>query len=146
GVVALAGGAVNAATYGNYIVNTSRVFTLGGGDLLMWSSEGNVDAGKGARTVAGAPAPVFYLDNNGNLQVDTSAAISGSGIASSHDLDVYAPHGIVDSGEAGLRSAGAASLGGARVVCIGCSFGVVVGLPAAAPVVTPVAATSVLPD
>lgn len=146
GVVALAGGAVNAATYGNYIVNTSRVFTLGGGDLLMWSSEGNVDAGKGARTVAGAPAPVFYLDNNGNLQVDTSAAISGSGIASSHDLDVYAPHGIVDSGDAGLRSAGAASLGGARVVCIGCSFGVVVGLPSAAPVVTPVAATSVLPD
>lgn len=146
GVVALSGGAVNAATYGNYIVNTSRVFTLGGGDLLMWSSEGNVDAGKGARTVAGAPAPVFYLDTNGNLQVDTSAAISGSGIASSHDLDVYAPHGIVDSGDAGLRSAGAASLGGARVVCIGCSFGVVVGLPSAAPVVTPVAATSVLPD
>lgn len=147
GVVALAGGAVNAALQGNYLVNTSRVFTLGGGDLLMWSSEGNVDAGKGARTVSGAPAPVFYLDSNGTLQVDTSAAITGSGIASSRDLDVYAPHGIVDSGDAGLRSAGAASLGGARVTCIGCSFGgSVVGLSSAAPVSAPVAAATALPD
>jgi fermentation-respiration switch protein FrsA (DUF1100 family) len=123
------------------------VFTLGGGDLLMWSSEGNIDAGKGARTVSSAATPVFYLDSSGTLQVDTTAAISGSGIASSRDLDVYAPHGVVDSGDAGLRSAGAASLGGARVVCIGCSFGgVVVGLPVAAPVAVPVANATPLPD
>jgi filamentous hemagglutinin family protein len=147
GVVALGGGDVNAVVRENYLVNTSRVFTLGGGDVLMWSSEGNIDAGKGARTVASAPAPVFYLDGNGNLQVDTSAAIAGSGIASSRDLDVYAPHGIVDSGDAGLRSAGAASLGGARVVCIGCSFGgSVVGLPVSAPSAVPIAQTSPLPD
>ncbi len=147
GVVALAGGAVNAALYRNYLVNTSRVFTLGGGDLLMWSSEGNVDAGKGARTVQGAPAPVFYLDAKGTLQVDTSASIAGSGIASSNDLDVYAPHGVVDSGDAGLRSKGRASLGAGRVVCVGCSFGgTVVGLPAAAPVALPVVNAAPLPD
>jgi filamentous hemagglutinin family protein len=147
GVVAMGGGEVNAVVQQNYLVNTSRVFTLGGGDLLMWSSEGNIDAGKGARTVSSAATPVFYLDSKGTLQVDTTAAISGSGIASSRDLDVYAPHGVVDSGDAGLRSAGAASLGGARVVCIGCSFGgVVVGLPVAAPVAVPVANATPLSD
>jgi len=147
GVVAMGGGQVNAVVNRDYLVNTSRVFTLGGGDLLMWSSEGNIDAGKGARTVSSAATPVFYLDSKGTLQVDTTAAISGSGIASSRDLDVYAPHGIVDSGDAGLRSAGAASLGGARVVCVGCSFGgVVVGLPVSAPVAAPVANATPLPD
>jgi hypothetical protein len=138
---------VNAAIGRNLIVNTSRVFTLGGGSMLLWSSEGNIDAGKGARTVSGVPAPVYYLDTSGQLKVDVTAAISGSGIASSGDLDAYAPHGIIDSGDAGLRSAGVAFLGAQRVVCLGCAFsGGAVGLSSGTPSVSPLAPTSALPD
>jgi Filamentous haemagglutinin family outer membrane protein len=147
GVVALGGGNVNATLDGNFLVNTSRVFTLGGGNLLMWSSNGNIDAGKGARTALGAPAPVYYVDDSGNLREDITAAISGSGIASSNELDVYAPHGIVDSGDAGLRAAGGAYLGALKVVCLGCSFsGPVLGLPSASPPVSPPLPPSALPD
>ena len=43
-------GQLNAFVKDDFIVNTSRVFTIGGGDLLIWSSEGDIDAGKGAKS------------------------------------------------------------------------------------------------
>jgi filamentous hemagglutinin family protein len=147
GVVALGGGDVNAVIHQDYLVNTSRVFTLDGGNVLMWSSEGNIDAGKGARTVQNTPPPVYYVDSSGRLQVDTTSAIAGSGIASSNTLDIYAPHGIVDSGDAGLRAQGEARFGGVTVVCLGCSFnGPTIGLPSALPAVAAVAPVAALPD
>ncbi|MFS9606046.1 filamentous haemagglutinin family protein, partial [Klebsiella pneumoniae] len=72
GIVTVSGGDVSAIVKQNFDVNQSRVFTIGQGNLLMWSSAGNIDAGRGAKTVTGAPAPVLRLDDKGNLVFDTS--------------------------------------------------------------------------
>ena len=103
----------------NVDVNQSRVFTVGKGDLLIWSSGGNIDAGRGAKTVTGAPPPVFRFDAQGNFVIDTSGSYSGSGIAvldASSTLDLYAPVGEINAGDAGIKSLGNAFLGAARFV------------------------------
>ncbi|KAK6025276.1 hypothetical protein OSTOST_08836 [Ostertagia ostertagi] len=119
GIVTVNGGDVSAIVAQNFDVNQSRVFTIGQGNLLMWSSGGNIDAGRGAKTVTGAPAPVLRLDASGNLVFDTSGSFSGSGIAvlsAGNDLDLYAPTGEINAGEAGIRSKGNAFLGAERLV------------------------------
>ncbi len=138
GIVTVAGGDINAAASGNFAVNQSRVFTLARGNLLLWSSQGNLDAGRGAKTVRGAPAPIYGLDANGNVTVDTSGSFTGSGIAvldAQSTLDLYAPRGEINAGEAGISSAGNAFLGANTIVgtdnlAIG---GVAVGAPPAPP-------------
>jgi hypothetical protein len=119
GVVTVAGGDILAVVRENFEVNQSRVFTLARGDILMWASDGNVDAGRGAKTVSGAPAPVLRLDANGNLVLDTSGSFSGSGIATLDEgsaVGLFAPRGEVNAGEAGISAAGNITIAAARVV------------------------------
>ena len=119
GIVTGAGGDIDIAVRDNVDVNQSRVFTVGLGDLLIWSSFGNIDAGRGAKTVTGAPPPVFRFDSNGNFVLDTSGSYSGSGIAvlnAASTLDLYAPVGEINAGDAGIKSLGNAFLGAARFV------------------------------
>jgi Filamentous haemagglutinin family outer membrane protein len=97
-----------------FLVNRSRVFTLREGDILIWSSQGDIDAGRGAKTVVGAPAPVLRLNADGRLELDTSGSFTGSGIAvlnADSELDLYAPQGAIDAGEAGIRASGNAFFG-----------------------------------
>ncbi|HSI47456.1 MAG TPA: filamentous hemagglutinin family protein [Ideonella sp.] len=137
GIVTVAGGSIAGIAHGDILVNQSRIFTLAKGDILLWSSTGDVDAGRGAKTVTGAPPPIYLLDENGHIKVDTSGSFSGSGIAvldARSALDLYAPAGAIDAGEAGIRALGTVTLG-ANVVrgaddIVG---GSVVGAPPAAP-------------
>jgi len=150
GVVTVGGGAISGVARGDILVNQSRIFTLAEGDILLWSSTGDVDAGRGAKTVAGAPAPVYRLDANGRIVVDTSGSFSGSGIAvldADSALDLYAPAGAIDAGEAGIRALGTVTLG-ADVVrgaddIVG---GSVAGAPPAAPSVGATAALAQAAD
>lgn len=119
GIVTVAGGRVEAAVSGNFNVNQSRVFSLQTGDVLLWSSQGNLDAGRGAKTVTGSPPPLFSIDSNGNVVIDTSGSFSGSGIAvldAESNLDLYAPKGEINAGDAGIKSAGNAFFGAVRFV------------------------------
>jgi Filamentous haemagglutinin family outer membrane protein len=114
GIITVAGGNISSIVRDNFEVNQSRVFSLKRGDILMWASEGDIDAGRGAKTVSGAPAPVPLLDNEGRFTLDTSGSFSGSGIAvldSSSALDLYAPQGEINAGEAGIKSLGTAFFG-----------------------------------
>lgn len=147
GVVAQAGGQVRAYVQNDFMVNQSRVFTLGDDDILMWSSAGNLDAGKGAKTTISAPAPVVTISATGAISVDFGNAISGSGIRAystpadhylpssarrvrTADVDLVAPVGEVNAGEAGIGSSGNVRIAAARVVGAdnidvgGLSFGV----------------------
>lgn len=148
GVVTVAGGDVAGVVERDFAVNQSRVFTLAEGDILLWASEGNIDAGRGAKTVSGAPAPVLRLNAaTGRLELDTSGSFTGSGIAvldAKSELDLYAPAGAIDAGEAGIKSRGNAFLG-AQVVRGGDNLqfgGSAVGAPIATPAVNPVASLS----
>lgn len=119
GIVTVAGGDISAVVRDDFLVNQSRVFSLAEGDILLWASAGDIDAGRGAKTVSGAPAPQLRLDPaTGRLILDTSGSFTGSGIAvlnADSDLDLYAPAGAIDAGEAGIRATGNVFLG-AQVV------------------------------
>lgn len=118
GIVTTAGGGISMTVRDDVAVNQSRVFTVGQGDLQIWASEGNIDAGRGAKTVTGAPPPVYRLVE-GRIVVDTSSSYAGSGIAvldASSTLDLYAPKGEINAGDAGIKSAGNAFFGAVRFV------------------------------
>ena len=124
GIVTVKGGTIRAFTQGDFLVNSARVFTLAGGDILMWSSEGNIDAGKGAKTAAAAPPPVIRTDPQGNTFTDLQGTASGSGIGllltvsgiTPGDVDLIAPKGEVNAGDAGIRAAGNLNIAALRVV------------------------------
>lgn len=115
GIFTIRGGAIRAEVMQDFLVNQGRVFSLGGGDITLTSQYGDIDAGKGAKTASSAPPPLITIDQNGNVKVDVSSSISGSGIATlkTHagqaDSNVFliAPRGTVDAGDAGVRSSGA---------------------------------------
>ena len=119
GVVSADGGNISMVVDGSVNVDQSRVFTVGLGDLLMWASNGNLDAGRGGKTVVGTPPPVYRLNSQGYLVADTSGSFSGSGIAvlnAASSLDLYAPKGAINAGDAGIQSLGNAFFGASQFV------------------------------
>jgi hypothetical protein len=78
GIVAT-GGNINAYVRDDFLVNQSRVFAIDG-SIMMWSSAGDIDAGRGAKTALSAPPPNISFDANGGLVVTFPPAVSGSGI------------------------------------------------------------------
>ncbi|MFN3914449.1 MAG: filamentous hemagglutinin family protein [Aquabacterium sp.] len=108
GIVTTSGGGITGVVRDSIEVNQSRIFVVQEGDMLLWASLGNIDAGKGSKTVTGAPAPVFRIVN-GQLQVDTTGSFSGSGIATldaTSNLYLFARQGEINAGEAGIKTSG----------------------------------------
>lgn len=124
GIVTQGTGSVDAFTYGDVLVNQSRVFTLGGGGIVIWSSAGNIDAGRGAKTAISAPAPVLLVKDDGSVSVEFGGAVAGSGIRTiltqpgvePGDVDLIAPVGTVNAGDAGIGSAGNINIAAQTVV------------------------------
>ncbi len=125
GIAATRDGDINAFVHGDFLVNQSRVFALDGGDILMWSSTGDIDAGKGAKTALSIPAPTTTTDPvTGNTVVEFPPAISGSGIRAAvstpgrepGEVILVAPVGVVDAGDAGIGSAGNLTIAATAVI------------------------------
>jgi hypothetical protein len=147
GIVTVAGGAIHAAVRDQIAVNQSRVFSLARGDVLLWAGLGNVDAGRGAKTVTGSPAPLYTINSKGEFVVDTSGSFSGSGIAvldAASTLDLYAPMGEINAGDAGIRAKGNANFGAVRFV--GADNLAVGGSALGAPPAPPTSSVSVVPS
>jgi filamentous hemagglutinin len=127
GISTTFGGNIRSYLSGNFNVNQSKVITLIGGDILMYTSAGNIDAGRGARDsrTTQAPKRVAILDSNGKptglFTFVPPIDASGSGIRSltfdpdgpgplatpaPGDIFLFAPKGFIDAGEAGVSSAG----------------------------------------
>jgi len=115
GIFTEAGGNISIFTNGNVTVGTSRIFTLRGGNEIIWSSFGNIAAGASSKTVQAAPPERVLIDpQTGDVKTDLSGLATGGGIgvlASSAgippgDVDLIAPSGIVDAGDAGIRVSG----------------------------------------
>lgn len=109
GIVVQGEGKINAFVKDDFIVNTSRVFTLGGGDLLIWSSDGNIDAGKGAKSALAVKVIPAHYDATNKFIAAHPVITNGSGIrtasstnAAPGDVYLFAPKGVVDAGEAGI--------------------------------------------
>ena len=113
GIVAQRQGDILAFGIGDFAVNESRVFAADGGNILIWSSIGDIDAGRGARTAISAPPPVITIDpETGATQLVFPAALTGSGIQTlatspgtePGDVDLYAPNGVVRASDAGITA------------------------------------------
>ncbi|MHB8814749.1 MAG: filamentous hemagglutinin family protein, partial [Steroidobacteraceae bacterium] len=141
GVVAEGPGDVNSFSYGDFQVNQSRVFAADGGNILVWSTEGNIDAGRGSKTSLSASAPSVGYDTNGFPAITYFAPTSGSGIQSLADtpgtalgnVDLFAPHGVVNANDAGivagnLTIAATAVLGTNNITVTGSEVGVPVAV------------------
>jgi hypothetical protein len=124
GIVAQRTGAVRAFASNDVLVNSSRVFTLTGGDITIWSTTGDIDAGRGAKSAISAPAPTLLVSSDGTVRVDFAGAVAGSGIRSiltdtslkAGDVDLIAPAGIVNAGDAGIGAAGNLNVAAQQVV------------------------------
>src|ERR1700747_1917677 len=105
---------MNIFTDGSVLLAQSRIFTEQGGDVLMWSSNGDINAGKGAKTSSEVPPPQYICDPDHHCEVDSRSQVSGAGIAVLQtkpdtpigSANLIAPHGTVDFGDAGLRVSG----------------------------------------
>lgn len=131
GIVVQQFGDLNIFTRDNVNVNQSRVFTLGGGNIVAWSSKGDIDAGKGAKSALSAPKPITMIDANGNIVTVFPPIISGSGIQAigGGNVTLAAPEGVVDAGEAGISGgnitiAATAVIGASNIQASGISTGV----------------------
>ncbi|MDO8942218.1 MAG: filamentous hemagglutinin family protein, partial [Desulfobacterales bacterium] len=119
GIMTVQGGDIQAYVRDDFQVNSSRVFTVSGGNILLWSALGNIDAGKGAKTASATPPPQLRIDKNGNFVLDVTQSISGSGIGAlggDSNVVLIAPTGEVNAGDAGIRASGNLTLGASRVV------------------------------
>ena len=110
-------------TDGSTLLAQSRVFTEQGGDVTIWSSNGDINAGKGAKTTSEIP-PVSYLCTTDAWCFQNPAGqVSGAGIATLQTVAgapegaVYlmAPRGTVDAGDAGIRVSGNLVIAAAHV-------------------------------
>ena len=137
GIVVQSNGNVNSVAFGNFAVNESRVFAADGGNILVWSTRGDIDAGRGAKTAISAPAPTVVFNEDGKPEVRFPPALTGSGIQTlatsaerePGDVDLYAPRGVVNAGDAGivagnLTIGATAVLGADNIQVSGVSVGV----------------------
>lgn len=123
GVLTLNGGTVNAFTDGSFLVNQSRVFTEAGGDIVMWSSNGDLNAGQGPRSASSFPPVTVNTTQDGYSVVDSAGSVSGAGIGAfqrspsdpASSVILIAPAGLVDAGDAGVRATGDVLVAAARV-------------------------------
>ena len=157
GIVTVKEGNVNAYVNNDFLVNQSRVFTIQGGDILMWSSYGSIDAGKGSKTASSTPPPLLVVDpKTGLFSVDATNSIVGSGIrvllgkknVKPGSVDLIAPTGTINAGDAGIGSAGnitlaAANISGADNINFG---GTGAGVPVASVAVATVSGVGALQD
>lgn len=115
GILTEHGGDIMIFTKGDVNLGTSRIFTLRGGDIMIWSSEGDIAAGASSKTVKSAPPTRVLIDpQSGDVQTDLAGLATGGGIGvlttvqgvPPGDVDLIAPFGVVDAGDAGIRVSG----------------------------------------
>jgi hypothetical protein len=128
GIITRRGGDIRIMTDRNIDLFTSRVFTLQGGDILMWTSNGDITAGAGAKTSVRQAPLTYALSNDGFVTVDVFGLQTGAGIGvldalDGRDedrppsrLDLIALRGEVNAGDAGIRVVGDLNIAALRVV------------------------------
>lgn len=124
GLLTQGSGDIEIYSQKSILLGLTRVFTTFGGDIVMWSAEGDINAGRGARgTVVYAPVRRVY-DEFGNVVLSPTAPTSGAGIGTLNpmpevepgDIDLIAPLGTIDAGEAGIRVSGDINLAALQVL------------------------------
>jgi len=125
GIVTEHGGGISIYTQNDVSIGIGRIFTLRGGDIMIWSDKGNIAAGSSAKTVATAPPTRVLIDpTSGNVQTDLAGLATGGGIGvldtvagiPPGNVDLVAVTGIIDAGDAGIRSSGTLNLAATKIL------------------------------
>lgn len=124
GVITQGAGDIRMFSEQSLLLGLSRLMTTFGGDIFAWSEEGDINAGRGAKTTVLYTPPRRSYDNYGNVALAPQAPSSGAGIATlnpipevpSGDIDLIAPLGTIDAGEAGIRVSGNINLAALQVL------------------------------
>ncbi len=139
GIVTTNGGEINILTHDAVTLNESRILTTKGGNVMIWSSYGDIAAGKGAKTSISPPFFDYLFDNYARIVREPAGLPTGAGIGTlatvdgtpPADVDLIAPNGIIDAGDAGIRVSG--NFNAVAVEILGADnievAGVVTGLP-----------------
>jgi hypothetical protein len=135
GIFTASGGAINVFAMNDINVNESKIMTFLGGDITVWSDEGDINAGRGSKTAISAAPPKRVPKDSGDLSKGYNLVFSppsvGSGIRAvtydpdgvtgpeeappAGDIYAFAPKGIIDAGEAGIAG-GRVILGASQVL------------------------------
>jgi len=117
GIFTAGGGAINLLAGQDVNVNESRVMTFLGGDIIVLSDEGDINAGRGSKAKVTAAEPQI-VEKDGVKSVIFSPPAVGSGLRTlaydpdgngprvtpePGDMYVVAWDGVVDAGEAGIE-------------------------------------------
>jgi hypothetical protein len=125
GILTVNGGNISIFANGDVSLGTSRIFTLHGGNEVIWSTLGNIDAGASSKTVVSAPPTRVVVDpTSGSVQTDLAGLATGGGIgvlasvvgALPGDVDLIAPQGTINAGDAGIRASGNLNISALKVV------------------------------
>lgn len=117
-------GNVQIYSQGDIALGLSRIFTTFGGDIFGWSAAGDINAGRGAKTTVLYTPPRRVYDEIGNVALSPQIPSTGAGIATlapipeipSGDVDLIAPLGVIDAGEAGIRVSGDINLAALQIL------------------------------
>jgi filamentous hemagglutinin family protein len=123
GLVTQGQGDIQLFTEQSILLGLSRIMTTFGGDIFAWSEEGDINAGRGAKTTVLYTPPKRVYDELGNVALSPQVPSSGAGIATLNpiaevapgDVDLIAPLGTIDAGEAGIRVSGNVNIIAPRV-------------------------------
>ncbi|MDO8042903.1 filamentous haemagglutinin family protein [Janthinobacterium sp. SUN137] len=124
GVLTQGAGEIQMYAKDSILLGQSRIFTTFGGNILAWSATGDINAGRGTKsTVVYTPQRRTY-DSIGLVSLSPSTPTTGAGIATLNpipevppgDIDLIAPLGTIDAGEAGIRVSGNVNLAALQVV------------------------------
>lgn len=125
GIVTSHGGAVDIYAQQSITLGIGRIFTLRGGDIMIWSERGNIAAGASSKTVASAPPTRVLIDpQSASVVTDLSGLATGGGIGSLQtiqgvppaNVDLIAVTGVIDAGDAGIRSSGNLHLAATKIL------------------------------
>jgi filamentous hemagglutinin family protein len=124
GLVTQGSGDIQLYSNGSVLLGLSRIMTTFGGSILAWSTEGDINAGRGSKTSVLYTPPKRVTDNYGNVTLSPQAPSSGAGIATLNpipevkpgDVDLVAPLGTIDAGEAGIRFSGNVNVAALHIV------------------------------
>ena len=125
GILTEHGGSISIFAHNSVNVGTSRIFTLRGGNEIIWSSVGNIAAGSSSKTVQSAPPTRVLIDpQTADVKTDLAGLATGGGIGVLEtvtgvppaDVDLIAPAGIIDAGDAGIRVSGSLNLAAVQII------------------------------
>ena len=126
GILTLQGGSVRTYTDGSVLIYQSRVFTEQGGNIELFSANGDLNAGKGPKSAAAYPPLRLICDVDGYCRVNPSGLVTGAGVGAllsvpgqdpkQSNVVLTAPHGVIDASAAGIRVAGDLHLAALQVL------------------------------